>query len=233
MGHDARFLLHKLTHGFEQAPPWKRTCLHLIEGDSDLLARGREFWRGTEAKIPLDWEFIQAALVEPLPLASDSQNLAVCSEVVEHLVAPENLFAEIFRILKPGGFLILTTDNSPSALQMVRRIPVWLKGQYRQQYARPDKAEVVTAEASIRGKEYEIYGHINLNPTRIWEQIARGVGFEIFSFGTYESIRRGGGSKSPGALAFYFTMGFIVSLLPRSLGRFFGDTTALLLRKPQ
>jgi hypothetical protein len=56
----------------------------------------------------------------------------------------------------------------------------------------------------------------------------------IAAFGTYESIRRGGGSKSPVALAGYFALGALVyHLMPRRLSRFFGDTTALLLRKPE
>jgi hypothetical protein len=70
-----------------------------------------------------------------------------------------------------------------------------------------------------------------LNPTRYWERLAVGAGFAVASFGTYESMRRGGGRKTPGLLALYFTAGFVVSLLPARLGRFFGDTTMLRLRK--
>ena len=84
------------------------------------------------------------------------------------------------------------------------------------------------------GREYPIFGHINLNPTRCWEKLCIRAGFELGAYGTYESIRRGGGSKSPLALAGYFALGALVYyLLPRKVGRFFGDTTALLLRKSE
>jgi 2-polyprenyl-3-methyl-5-hydroxy-6-metoxy-1,4-benzoquinol methylase len=39
-------------------------------------------------------------------------NLAFCSEVIEHMTAPEVLAAEMFRVLKPGGRLVLSTPNS-------------------------------------------------------------------------------------------------------------------------
>jgi 2-polyprenyl-3-methyl-5-hydroxy-6-metoxy-1,4-benzoquinol methylase len=39
-------------------------------------------------------------------------DIVFCSEVVEHLTAPELLLAEINRVLKPGGALVLSTPNS-------------------------------------------------------------------------------------------------------------------------
>jgi SAM-dependent methyltransferase len=38
--------------------------------------------------------------------------LAFCSEVIEHMTSPEVLAAEMFRVLKPGGRLVLSTPNS-------------------------------------------------------------------------------------------------------------------------
>jgi 2-polyprenyl-3-methyl-5-hydroxy-6-metoxy-1,4-benzoquinol methylase len=39
-------------------------------------------------------------------------DLAFCSEVIEHMTSPEILAAEMFRVLKPGGRLVLSTPNS-------------------------------------------------------------------------------------------------------------------------
>jgi hypothetical protein len=130
--------------------------------------------------------------------------------------------------------LMLTTDNSPNVLQRLKRIPAWLSGNYRRIYARPVKEATAETTMSWNAHEYPIFGHINLNPTRHWERLCARGGFELSEYGTYESIRRGGGSKSPLALAGYFTFGALVyNLLPRNIGRFFGDTTALLLRRPE
>ncbi|WP_166442794.1 class I SAM-dependent methyltransferase [Phragmitibacter flavus] len=44
-----------------------------------------------------------------LPLPTDSVDLILCSEVMEHVPETEEAIAEMTRVLKPGGLLILTT----------------------------------------------------------------------------------------------------------------------------
>jgi ubiquinone/menaquinone biosynthesis C-methylase UbiE len=46
-----------------------------------------------------------------LPLASASADAVIMSEVIEHLVDPDSALDEAFRILKPGGSLLLSTPN--------------------------------------------------------------------------------------------------------------------------
>lgn len=46
-----------------------------------------------------------------IPLEDGSVDFAFALEVVEHLVSPSHLFAEAFRILAPGGHLLVTTPN--------------------------------------------------------------------------------------------------------------------------
>jgi SAM-dependent methyltransferase len=46
-----------------------------------------------------------------LPLESASFDTILCFETVEHLSQPEKLVAELGRVIKPGGTLILTTPN--------------------------------------------------------------------------------------------------------------------------
>ena len=43
-----------------------------------------------------------------LPFASDSLDVVIASEVVEHLPHPERVFDEISRVLAPGGLLLVT-----------------------------------------------------------------------------------------------------------------------------
>lgn len=44
-----------------------------------------------------------------LPFASESVDCVISSEVIEHVVDPAGFIRELFRVLKPGGCLIITT----------------------------------------------------------------------------------------------------------------------------
>jgi len=43
-----------------------------------------------------------------IPFEADIFDCAICTEVLEHCPIPEEVFSEVFRILKPGGYLFLT-----------------------------------------------------------------------------------------------------------------------------
>jgi ubiquinone/menaquinone biosynthesis C-methylase UbiE len=58
---------------------------------------------------------------EHLPLADASVDVVVLTEVIEHLVQPELAVWEIARVLRPGGYLVMTTNN---ASEMPLRFPL-------------------------------------------------------------------------------------------------------------
>lgn len=69
-------------------------------------------------------EFTQADLNEDFSKLFTTQFTgAIASEIIEHLENPRHFAREIFRILKPGGRLILSTPNidSPGSLAMFVR----------------------------------------------------------------------------------------------------------------
>jgi SAM-dependent methyltransferase len=47
----------------------------------------------------------------PLPFADGVFDTVVCSEILEHILSPDQLLREILRVLKPGGRVILTVPN--------------------------------------------------------------------------------------------------------------------------
>jgi ubiquinone/menaquinone biosynthesis C-methylase UbiE len=49
---------------------------------------------------------------ERLPFADETVDVVVFSEVIEHLIRPELAVWEISRVLKPGGVLVMTTNNA-------------------------------------------------------------------------------------------------------------------------
>jgi methionine biosynthesis protein MetW len=51
---------------------------------------------------------------KPLEFPDQSFDLIVCSEVIEHVYSPDDLLDEIRRLLKPGGYAVITTPNLAS-----------------------------------------------------------------------------------------------------------------------
>ena len=51
------------------------------------------------------------ANVEELPFSDGEFDLVLCSQVIEHLLDVDAGLRELARVLRPGGTLILTTDN--------------------------------------------------------------------------------------------------------------------------
>jgi len=63
-------------------------------------------------------------------LPSDSFDLIVCSEVVEHIANSQKAIQELYRLLKPKGILLLSTPQRWSFLELMARIaylPVVIK----------------------------------------------------------------------------------------------------------
>lgn len=62
-----------------------------------------------------------------LPLATSSLGIAICLEVLEHLVDPQNAVQELRRVLEPGGLLIA---SMPNAAYWVRRAELGILGRF-------------------------------------------------------------------------------------------------------
>lgn len=116
--------------------------------------------RGYEVtSIDVDKRFDEARVVnanETLPFADDSFDLVWCSEVIEHLEDPAASLAELQRVTKPGGELILTTPNSYALLFRF----IALFGLTPKRIQRKDHLHFF-AEADIRrlAPEAEVFGY--------------------------------------------------------------------------
>jgi 2-polyprenyl-3-methyl-5-hydroxy-6-metoxy-1,4-benzoquinol methylase len=71
---------------------------------------------------------IQADLNLGWPLPVASVDFAVSLEVIEHVENPRHFFRELHRIVKPGGFIFLSTPNNHSASSVVTFLT---RGQHR------------------------------------------------------------------------------------------------------
>lgn len=58
--------------------------------------------------------------IEAITLPSEAFDVVVSCETIEHVPSPRRALAELSRILRPGGYLILTTPNYLSAIGLHR-----------------------------------------------------------------------------------------------------------------
>jgi ubiquinone/menaquinone biosynthesis C-methylase UbiE len=58
------------------------------------------------------WRRVRADLQSPLPFADGAFDHVVMLAVLEHLTDPEKVLVEAFRVLAPGGSLIMTWPSS-------------------------------------------------------------------------------------------------------------------------
>lgn len=54
-----------------------------------------------------------------LPIKTSSFDLVLCTEVLEHVVAPEEVVSEIERVLKPGGVAVIEMDSGNILFRLV------------------------------------------------------------------------------------------------------------------
>jgi SAM-dependent methyltransferase len=78
-----------------------------------------------------------------LPVADGSVDVVIMSELIEHLVDPDGAVAEVRRVLRPGGSLLLSTPNLAAwynrGLLAVGVQPVFSEVSLRGIYGRPGR----------------------------------------------------------------------------------------------
>ncbi|HEV8584861.1 MAG TPA: class I SAM-dependent methyltransferase [Methylomirabilota bacterium] len=97
---------------------WKA---HGAEGEPALVEAARA--RGVDARaMDLDRA--------PLPWPDGAFDAVIAAEVIEHVVDTDRLLAEMARVLRPGGVLVVTTPNLASLENRLRlllgRYPMWM-----------------------------------------------------------------------------------------------------------
>lgn len=119
----------------------------------------RAYLRAARADTAVDVAWLQADL-RALPLAAQSVDLMLCSEVLEHIEDSAALIQAMASLLRPDGTLILTTPQPFSPLEVLGKI-AFLPG-------------VIHVLRWIYQEPIEPTGHINLiGPRDLQAQFAR------------------------------------------------------------
>jgi SAM-dependent methyltransferase len=92
-------------------------------------------------------------------------DIALCSEVIEHIVEGGETLCNLHRALRPGGYLVLTTPNRQSPLERLSRLI--------------DYPLFAWAARRIYGEGVEPLGHINSMRRQDLARQIHAAGFEI------------------------------------------------------
>ncbi|MDY6876307.1 MAG: class I SAM-dependent methyltransferase [Chloroflexota bacterium] len=71
---------------------------------------------------------LACGLAGALPYADSTFDLVCCSWVLEHLAHPAPVFAEVARVLAPGGFFVFLTPNRRHPLVTFNQALRWTRG---------------------------------------------------------------------------------------------------------
>jgi SAM-dependent methyltransferase len=150
-------------------------------------------------------ELHKCDLDEGVPLADASVDIAIFSHVLEHLPRPDFTLAEVFRILKPGGLLLLGVPTAPRFIGKLR------ERQFTKQLASGKR---------IRGQHIHVFWKKRLR------DLAEETGFRMeFCSGT--SIIRKKGSKLEDYAAWIRVNQIAAAMFPS-----LGQELCMQLRKP-
>src|SRR5579864_2700208 len=89
---------------------------------TDIAERILETARATAARSGAEPELVRANL-ESLPFPDGSFDVILCTQVIEHLLAPADGVRELARVLRPGGTLVITTDSSRNLVSRTLNAP--------------------------------------------------------------------------------------------------------------
>lgn len=139
-----------------------------------------------ESSVP-DFHFEQADLnAEKLPFAESTFDLIFCNHLIEHLFETEHLMDELYRVVSPGGLVVVSTPN----------LAWWANPFFLFLGLQPIGTEVGTKTIAYglsflgnRLKDYGTAGHIRAFTPRALRDMAKASGFNLFGWWSQNRIK--------------------------------------------
>lgn len=183
-----------------------------------VLAEARKAYHGLQDTVD-DVSFIEYDITEGLPWAPNSVDILYSSEVFEHILDIDALVADVATIMRPGGYVLLTTPNQPNVLQ-------------RSFYSKKRRREIAKANAEpieMMSNGTPLYGHVTLKTNTEWDALFKQHNFHLADHGR-GSVWYGGTDfhESKFMLAAEFLFDGFLDLLPRNWVRSVSDQVIAL-----
>lgn len=128
-----------------------------------ILATAKQTVAREAADAPVD--FVRAN-AEALPFSAESFDRVLSVQVIEHLLDPRRGITEMARVLRPGGTLVISTDNAGNYISRVLNLPRATATRVlgvRGSHAKVDFPHVTFTRAELR----ELLSHAGLELVRL------------------------------------------------------------------
>lgn len=128
---------------------------------------------------------------ENLPFCSETFDIVWCSDVIEHFNDPHRSLQEFWRILKPGGVVLISTPNPRCISSIIASImPSKIKAAlYRSAHRDIARGGI---KQTISPEQYEAREHHGIRTLTDWANLMKHVGFKIQ---TVEGVCVAGGAR--------------------------------------
>lgn len=100
--------------------------------------------------------YLQGSLFS-MPFPESSFQMIFSGEVIEHIPDPESVLSHFYSILKPGGFLILTTPNSDRLINRIRGFRAPLSREHVSEYGKKEWESILSGAGFHRINTTGIY----------------------------------------------------------------------------
>lgn len=141
---------------------------------------------GVENIRRLGFEAKQCDASVEIPYEDATFDVALCGEIIEHVVQTDRLLQEIKRVLKPGGTLILTTPNLAYAVNRVLLLfgiqPLFTETSYHTNLGRV---------FGFLGQGKPTQGHLKVFTTRSLRELLELCGFDVVGVEGYSIMLPG------------------------------------------
>ena len=113
--------------------------------------------------------------ISGLPFNDNTFDLVLCTEVMEHIDNPGSAITELARIIKPEGFVLITTPNPRNLPEeigyLIDRLTFgWFKRRY---WAGQDDITAPRLSANVG------FGHVSVHPYHVWREWFHHAGFYL------------------------------------------------------
>lgn len=152
-----------------------RVRWHGLDRDGKAISTASSFSRFREAERRLPPVRFLTADLNAVPFGDATVDVVICAEVLEHMADPQAAVEEMARVLRPGGYAVITTPNPQNPVECIgSAIDKSLGGALKKMFWSGQDAVTAPPLAAAVG-----LGHVSVFPYKTWQGWLQKAGLPV------------------------------------------------------